>query len=181
MREKHFISSSVCAPCSAILAVLLILLDQYAKIQAALYLKGKTGISLIPGVLELKYLYPENRGIAFGMFQGKVILFAVLSVVLLAAIIWFFIRIPKQRYYIPLICVCVLMFSGAVGNLIDRAFRGYVIDFIYFSLIDFPIFNLADVYVVCGGILLVFCVLFKYKEDEDFNFLSLKKGTKNDE
>lgn len=175
MKEKHFIPPFLCATFSMVSAVLLIFLDQYAKVLAAFYLKGKSGIPLIPGILELKYLYPENRGIAFGMFQGKTVLFAVISIVLLAAIIWFFIRIPKKMYYIPLILVCILMFSGAVGNLIDRVFRGYVIDFIYFSLIDFPIFNLADVYVVCGGILLVFFVLFKYKQDDDFDFLSLKK------
>ena len=65
------------------------------------------------------------------------------------------------------------MFGGAAGNFIDRLFRGYVVDFIYFSLIDFPVFNIADIYVVCGGIVLVLLVVFKYK-DEDFEFLSLK-------
>ena len=66
-----------------------------------------------------------------------------------------------------------VLFGGAAGNFIDRLFRGYVVDFIYFSLIDFPVFNIADIYVVCGGIVLVFLVVFKYK-DEDFEFLSLK-------
>ena len=65
------------------------------------------------------------------------------------------------------------MFGGAAGNFIDRIVRGYVVDFIYFSLIDFPVFNLADIYVVCGGIALVLLVVFRYK-DEDFDFLSTK-------
>lgn len=74
--------------------------------------------------------------------------------------------------------VCVLMLSGALGNMIDRVFRGYVIDFIYFSLIDFPVFNMADIYVVCGGILLVIFVFFKYKKEDDFDFLSFRKKEK---
>ena len=67
------------------------------------------------------------------------------------------------------------MVSGALGNFIDRVFRKYVVDFIYFSLIDFPVFHMADIYVVCSGILLVILVCFKYKNDEDYHFLRLKK------
>lgn len=74
----------------------------------------------------------------------------------------------------PLICTALVLAAGAVGNLIDRVFRGYVIDFIYFSLIDFPVFNVADIYVVCSGIFLVFCVCFKYKDENDFRFLNRK-------
>ena len=66
-----------------------------------------------------------------------------------------------------------ILFSGALGNFIDRTFYGYVTDFIYFSLIDFPVFNIADIYVVCGGILLAVLVIFRYK-DEDFYFINHK-------
>ena len=58
-------------------------------------------------------------------------------------------------------------------SFIDRAFYGYVTDFIYFALIDFPVFNIADIYVVCGGILLAVLVIFRYK-DEDFYFINHK-------
>ena len=84
-----------------------------------------------------------------------------------AVMLWLFFRIPKTGYYIPLILAGGILTGGAAGNFIDRAFRGYVVDFIYVSLIDFPIFNLADIYVVCGGIALVILVLFHYR-DEDF-------------
>lgn len=73
----------------------------------------------------------------------------------------------------PLILIAFFMLAGALGNFIDRVFRGFVVDFIYISLIDFPVFNLADIYVVCSGILLVLAVCLKYK-DEDFDFLSRK-------
>lgn len=154
--------------------VLLVALDQFCKYLAQLFLKEKPSISLIRNVLELKYLYPENRGIAFGMFQGHVSAFIVLSLFFFAAILYVWLRIPRTKYYLPLMITMSLMLSGALGNFIDRVFRGYVIDFIYFSLIDFPIFNLADVYVVSSGGLLVFFVGFRYKE-EDFAFLSPRK------
>ena len=63
--------------------------------------------------------------------------------------------------------------AGAIGNMIDRAVRGYVVDFFYFRLIDFPIFNVADIYVTVTMILLLILILFYYKE-EDLEFLSRK-------
>lgn len=80
-------------------------------------------------------------------------------------------KIPKNSYYAPLMAVLFILLSGALGNFIDRVFRGYVVDFIYFCLIDFPTFNLADVYVVCGGVLLLLFVCFFYRDDRDFDFL----------
>ena len=171
MRKEHPVSSRSCYALGFLTAAILVFLDQYTKILAAAHLQGNSSFSLLDGVLELRYLYPENRGIAFGMFQGKVELFSVISIFLFGVILYFCIKIPKERYYIPLLAVCFLMFAGAAGNFIDRVFRGYVIDFIYFSLIDFPVFNLADVYVVCAGILLVALVLFKYRREDDFDFL----------
>lgn len=151
--------------------VLLVVADQAAKYFAIIKLKGTSGISLIPGVLELQYL--ENRGMAFGMLQGRQMLFLVMCAAFCIALLWIFFKIPKTRYYLPLIVIGAVLAGGALGNFIDRAFRGYVVDFIYISLIDFPIFNIADIYVVCGGIALVLFVLFYYK-DEDFKFMGFK-------
>ena len=117
-------------------------------------------MTLITGVLELQYL--ENRGMAFGMLQGRQMLFLVLCIAFCAVMLWLFFRIPKTGYYIPLILAGSILTGGAAGN--------FVVDFIYVSLIDFPIFNLADIYVVCGGIALVILVLFHYR-DEDFDFI----------
>lgn len=151
--------------------MLLVLADQALKYWAILKLKETSGITLIPGVLELQYL--ENRGMAFGMLQGRQMLFLVLCAVFCIALLWMFFKVPKTGYYVPLIVVGGILAGGAVGNFIDRAFRGYVVDFIYISLIDFPVFNLADIYVVCGGIVLVVLVIFFYK-DEDFDFIRKK-------
>ena len=158
-------SPGKCLAGDIFLMILLVAADQVAKWLSYLYLKGQLSISLIPGVLELHYLYPENRGIAFGMFQGSVLFFAIVSVLFLGVILYAWIRIPKERFYLPLL---------TIATVIDRFFRGYVIDFIYFSLIDFPVFNLADIYVVASGIFLILFVCTKYRDD-DFSFLNIKR------
>lgn len=150
---------------------ILTVIDQLTKHLAVKYLKGTSGIILIPNVLEFQYV--ENRGMAFGLLQGRQILFLILCVAFCAGILYLYARIPKNDYYAPLSIIGGILFSGALGNFIDRAFYGYVTDFIYFALIDFPVFNIADIYVVCGGILLAVLVIFRYK-DEDFYFINHK-------
>ena len=125
-------SPGKCLAGDIFLMILLVAADQVAKWLSYLYLKGQLSISLIPGVLELHYLYPENRGIAFGMFQGSVLFFAIVSVLFLGVILYAWIRIPKERFYLPLLTIATVLAAGALGNFIDRFFRGYVIDFIYF-------------------------------------------------
>ncbi len=154
-----------------VLALLLIVLDQYTKYIATLRLKGKASISLIDGILELQYL--ENRGAAFGMMQNQKIFFVTVAVVILAVILYVVIKSPTSRKYRLLNVMLVFIASGAIGNMIDRLGQNYVVDFIYFSIIDFPIFNVADIYVTCATIGLVLAIIFFYKED-DFSFLSLK-------
>lgn len=153
----------------SIVIILLTLLDQGSKALAVTYLKKQEAVVLIPGILELRYL--ENRGMAFGLFEGKIPVFVLLCLVFLGVFIYVYRRIPRNLYYLPLTVTSLFMVSGATGNCIDRVFRGYVVDFIYFSLINFPIFNVADIFVVCSGISLILLVCFKYKEDQDFRFL----------
>ena len=76
--------------------------------------------------------------------------------------------------------LCVTYTAGALGNLIDRIFRGYVVDMIYFVPINFPVFNVADCYVTVSVVLLIILILFVYKED-DFGFLKLSKKGDNNE
>lgn len=152
---------------------ILTFLDQGSKYFVLTRLKNTPDIILIPGVLQLHYL--ENRGMAFGLFEGKIPVFVILCVLFFCVFFYVYARIPRTGYYLPLTITSLIMASGALGNFIDRVFRKYVVDFIYFSLIDFPVFNMADIYVVCSGILLVILVCFKYKNDEDYHFLRLKK------
>ena len=153
--------------------LLLICIDQWTKFLAVDRLKGQSDLPLISGVLELKYL--ENKGAAFGILQNQQWLFILLCSVFLLAAVYFYIRLPLERRYWLFRLMVVLLAAGAVGNLIDRAAQGYVVDFIYFSLINFPIFNFADCCVVTGGILMLVDVLIVYL-DEDYQFLKLRRS-----
>lgn len=147
--------------------------DQFTKYMAVIKLKDQTPFVLIDGVFELRYL--ENRGAAFGMMQDMRFLLAAGAVIVCGLIVFLYLRMPEKRRYLPLRICAVLLCAGAVGNMIDRIRLGYVIDFFYFRLIDFPIFNVADCYVVAACIVFALLVLFYYREEEDFSFLSRER------
>lgn len=151
---------------------LLTLLDQWTKHLAVVHLAGQDPYILIPGVFQLQYL--ENKGAAFGIMQNKLWIFAILTVIYLLVAVWIYFRIPREKKYFILHVIAVVLTAGALGNFIDRIRLGYVVDFFYFALIDFPIFNVADIFVVVSFLLLAICILFVYKE-EDFSFISIKK------
>ena len=147
-------------------------IDQLTKYAAVQNLKGKPAIPLIDGILELNYL--ENRGAAFGLLQNQKNFFVLVAIVFLVVIFYVLVKAPKEKKYDKLNLLLMIIASGAVGNLIDRLRADYVVDFIYIVLIDFPIFNVADMYVTFSAALLVIQVLFVYG-DNDFYFLSLPK------
>ncbi len=152
-----------------LLCVLLIAADQATKLLAVARLKDQAPFVLLPGVLELRYL--ENRGAAFGILQGQKIFLVLFTGLLSALIIYFYFRVPEGKRHLPVRIFLTMLFSGAIGNFIDRCRLDYVIDFIYFKLIDFPIFNVADCYVTIAVILFAIAILFVYKEEEmDFLF-----------
>ena len=152
--------------------ILLVILDQITKNLAVVYLKDKPAYVIWDGVFELHYL--ENSGAAFGMLQNQKILFVTIAAFILLVIGYLLIKLPRNRHYAMLEALLVLIASGAVGNMIDRIQFNYVVDFFYFKLIDFPIFNIADIYVSVSCVVLAILVIFFYK-DEDFDFLSKKK------
>lgn len=143
---------------------LLILLDQWTKSMATTCLKNQAPFVILPGIFQLCYL--ENRGAAFGMMQGKQILFVIMAFVAFVFIIYAYFKLPWERHFHLLRAAGVMIAGGAFGNLIDRIFRGYVVDFFYFELIDFPVFNVADIYVSVATVLLGILLLFYYKEEE---------------
>lgn len=152
--------------------VILTGLDQWTKGLVTTYLKGNPPIPVLEGVFE--FYYSENRGAAFGMLQEQQVFFALIAMVVLGAIGYMLIRMPDDRKYRPLTVCLLLIGAGAVGNMIDRLSQSYVVDFLYFKLINFPIFNVADCYVTIGAFCLVLLVMLYYK-DEDMACFSLKK------
>lgn len=151
---------------------LLVWIDQFTKFLAKTHLKNAEPIHIIPGVFSLHYL--ENTGAAFGMLKDKLLFFILMTIIVVGILIFIYIRLPEVRKYTPVKYIFVFIIAGAIGNFIDRIIHNYVIDFFYFELIDFPIFNVADCYVSIAAILFVILFLFYYKE-EDLNFISFKK------
>lgn len=155
--KPNFVTAALCI-------LLAIILDQWTKHLAVTNLQGKAPVILINKVFQLCYL--ENRGAAFGLLQNQRIFFLVCALVILALSIWIYGKLPYTKRYLP-IRICIIgICAGAVGNMIDRMYLGYVVDFFYFNLIDFPIFNVADIYVTVSTIILVILILFYYREDE---------------
>ncbi len=152
------------------LAAVLVFIDRITKNLASANLMGSEPIRLIPDVFELRYL--ENRGAAFGMLQNMRILFVIVGIVFIGLVIYFLIRLPATEKYRALRVCLVFIGAGALGNLYDRLAQDYVIDFLYFIYIDFPIFNVADIYVTCAAVYLIILFLFIYKDDD----LDLKKA-----
>ena len=110
--------------------VLLVMIDQLTKKWAVLFLKGQDPVILIKNVFQLYYL--ENHGAAFGILEGKSAVFICITLIVLALIVYFYVRIPFQRKYRILRIFIVLIAAGALGNFIDRITQHYVVDFFYF-------------------------------------------------
>ena len=150
--------------------------DQITKYFAVIFLKDRAPFVLIDGVFEFYYL--ENRGAAFGLMQNRQFIFVIGAAVIFVILAFLYGRLPHEKKYYPLRICAVLLCAGAIGNMIDRIRLNYVIDFLYFKLIDFPIFNVADCYVVISCICLVLLISFYYRDDSDFDFLRISRGRK---
>lgn len=180
-------------PLFAILAM--IVLDQWTKILTLIHVKDTDGFYIIDNVLRIYFV--RNEGMAWGMLQNKQIIFIILTPIVLAALIYFYYKMPFQKKYI-LARVCILLLTGgAIGNLIDRVdlidrnaliggtfqlgnvFHGYVVDMIYAEIINFPVFNVADSFITVGFFLLIFAIIFVYKE-KDFDLLFGKAKAEDD-
>lgn len=148
----------------------LVAIDQVTKYFAIQKLKEQPSFVLFDGVFELRYL--ENRGAAFGMLQNGKVFFVFAAIVMLTLIVFVLVKAPVSRKYYPWHVFLVMIAAGGIGNMIDRLRLDYVVDFFYFSLIDFPIFNVADIFVTVGTFLFFIMILFFCKE-EDLKFISL--------
>lgn len=152
----------------AIIAVVLgVALDQFTKYLAITHIKDNP-ITIIEGVFQLRYL--ENHGAAFGMLQNQQWFFLVITVITLCIVTFIYLKLPKEKHFMPLRVCLIVLVTGAIGNMIDRIRFQYVVDFFYFELIDFPIFNVADIFATVSTIVLIILFLFYYSE-EDFDLI----------
>lgn len=143
-----------------LIIAILIGLDQLSKYWALNYLKDAESIPVIQNMFHLTYV--ENRGAAFGMFQNNQIIFIVVAI--LASIFGLYYLHTKKVHLVGKIGI-LLIISGAIGNLIDRVRLGFVVDYFDFRIIWEYVFNVADVFVVVGTMLL--CVYILFFEDKE--------------
>ncbi len=152
---------------SIIIVALLVLLDQGTKLLTVLKLKGNPPFTILKGIFELTYV--ENTGVAFGVFANKEygpILLSLFTCAIFLLILYFHYKLPLTKKYDTIRFVLLFLIAGALGNLIDRIRLGYVIDMLHFYWFEFPVFNLADTYVVVSSIVLILLVMTKYKDFE---------------
>lgn len=152
----------------AIIAVVLgVALDQFTKYLAITHIKDNP-ITILEGVFQLRYL--ENHGAAFGMLQNQQWFFLIITAITLCIVTFIYLKLPKEKHFMPLRVCLILLVTGAIGNMIDRIRFQYVVDFFYFELIDFPIFNVADIFATVSTFALILLFLFYYSE-EDFDLI----------
>ncbi len=149
--NKYKISKTKIKVYSIFAIVSLVLSDQIIKYFVDLYLKPVGSVPVVKNILQFSYY--ENDGAMMGMMSGKTVTMTLLAIICLL-VITFVIFSGKIRFGVDYCCV-VLMMSGGLGNIIDRIFRGYVIDYIEVLFIDFYIFNFADCLVTCAAVILI--------------------------
>ena len=140
--------------------IILIAIDQITKYFALTNLRPVHQVVLIDGFFNLTYI--ENRGAAFGAMQGARWFFVILAAAVIIAGAIYYAKMPKAKSTLLLRISMLLIGGGTIGNVIDRLFRTYVVDFLDFIIFgyDFPVFNLADVFIVVGTVLLMIYIMF---------------------
>ncbi len=144
--------------------IVLFFVDKYTKIWAINNIKDKENINIIDGVFELAYV--ENKGAAWGMFEGATLFFAIITIVVVLAVIWTFISLGKSKKDKLLKISLVVFTAGVLGNFYERMLYHKVVDMLHFYLIEYPVFNVADVFIVVSSIVVAVLLIFFYKEDE---------------
>lgn len=149
-----------------LITIIIIVLDQLTKNYAIKNLKGSSPIVIIDGIFELVYV--ENRGAAFGILQDRRIIFIIITLLVISFILIYAYKNSSQLTIYSKISLAMLV-GGAAGNLIDRIRFGYVVDFIkvdLFKSYSFPVFNIADIFIVISTIFLAYFIMFDKYEIE---------------
>lgn len=137
----------------------IVVIDQITKYIAKTKLISLNNIDIISGIFSLSYV--ENRGAAFGIFKNNKLILVVFTSIVTFLMLYYLFKNKNMNKYIKI--SIILIIGGALGNLIDRIFLGYVVDFLHLyieGIFDFPVFNFADISIVFGTIILSFNLLF---------------------
>ena len=140
-----------------ILSILFVIADQVVKMWTVNYFSLHEGMEFMKGIVSI--LYVRNTGAAWGMIEGKMFFFYLITAVAVGTLLYLMFK-EKGKSKL-LLTAYSLILAGAVGNFIDRIRLGYVVDMFKFEFIDFPIFNVADICLTIGVIFLFYYVIFK--------------------
>ena len=148
-----------------IISLAILAADQIVKYLVSVNIGvGETAFSVL-NIFDITYV--QNQGAAYSVLSGRTVVLSVISVVFCIAVAVFWI---KKKPSNTLLCTSLsLLFAGALGNGIDRIFRGYVVDYINLTFINFPVFNIADIGVTVGAALFILYIIFFDKEDKNGN------------
>ena len=160
MERKVFIRDCVF---HMVLMIAVLVADQLTKWWARTALPGAPVI-VWKDVFSFRLIY--NTGASFGIFQGKTLALTIFSIVGMAAIAGFYFWLPKVKKMRPMRITLAMIVAGGIGNIIDRIWMGKVTDMISFDLINFPVFNVADIGVTCGAIVMCILWIFYYKDED---------------
>lgn len=145
-----------------LLAALLIIIDQITKWNIVQNFELYQEKVIVPGFFSLFYI--QNEGAAWGIFQGKMGFFYLVTLIVVGYLVYMF---QQEKNKTKLVGISfALILSGAIGNFIDRLLNGYVVDMFRLDFINFPIFNVADVCLTVGVVLMLIHVLFFEKEEK---------------
>lgn len=142
-----------------LLVLVIVMMDQWSKFYIQTHMMLGMSIPVVQDVFHLTYIL--NPGAAFGLLEHQTMFFVVIAVCMVLAAIYYYPKIPKE--YRLLRFGAGLVVGGALGNVIDRIRTGYVVDFFDFRI--WPIFNIADIGIVCGVGCIIFTITYLYKED----------------
>ena len=148
----------------SLVVIFVVLFDQITKMLVVRNMGLNDSKPLIEDVFELHYI--QNTGSAWGMFSGKTLILTIVSLLLMGGLVYVLWNLSSDRYYRLLRLFISMIMGGAIGNMIDRIRLGYVVDFLYFKLINFPVFNVADIFVTVPIILVIIFVIVRYHGDD---------------
>ncbi len=142
----------------------LVAVDQIIKLLVLKHLKPIGSLPLVDGIVQLNYA--ENTGAAFGSFSAHTDLLSIFTfLMIIIGLLYLFIK--KRKLDVEYVCIALII-AGGLGNLIDRVFRGFVVDYIEPLFINFAIFNFADILVTCSSVVLVIWLIYEiYREGKE--------------
>ncbi len=144
-----------CFLLEALLLIVILTLDLVTKHYMAKFLIGKSSYPFINGFMD--FVFVKNYGASFGILNGKTVLLTVVVIVSLILLVALWVYLREQNAAIRL--SLVFLIAGGIGNLVDRIAFGYVRDFLHFTFFDFPVFNVADSFVVIGSFMLAIALI----------------------